>query len=235
MPRLISLHPGSPRFHPLFRGNCYQVPVHLSGDSLSTICTGVCARLHVCKHTHTHTSGSILMFAQHGITWRLLCTCVCNVILLQLRRLQCADVAGSFSCLGEWVPLRWMMKGGLPEMQTRSPSLGSPRGCVAPFIHHRCPWRACWVSVWFLSPLISGAASPQSSCPRRSRKNVPEDREGYRTVPHRLRGSIRFLLGLPLGAPWGCLDPQVSRPIMLFAGWRIPQKHFQDALEIGIS
>lgn len=156
--------------------------------------------MHICTCANTHTGGSTLIFAQHGITWRLPCTCVCNFILLkELRRLQCVDVAGFFSCLGEWAPLRWMTKGGLPEMQTRSPSLGSPRGCVAPFIHHRCPWRACWVSFWFLSPLISGAASPQSSCPRRSRKNVPEDQEGYRTIPHRLRGSIRFLLGLPLG------------------------------------
>ena len=82
--------------------------------------------------------------------------------------------------------------------------------------------------LWLLSPVISGAASPQSFSLQQSHENIPKGR------PCTLQDSARFLLSSLQGFHGAVWTSQVSRSIMPVAGWRIPQKRVQDALEIWI-
>lgn len=111
-------------------------------------------------------------------------------------------------------------------MQTSPPRTWGPWEAVWPPFSNTDAPRGLVELLWLLSPVISGAASPQSFSLQQSHENIPKGR------PCTLQDSARFLLSSLQGFHGAVWTSQVSRSIMPVAGWRIPQKRVQDALEI---
>ena len=59
-------------------------------------------------------------------------------------------------------------------MQMSPPSLGVPGRLCGPLSPTEMPPEVL-LSLWFLSPVISGAANPQSFSLQQSQKNIPKD------------------------------------------------------------